>query len=359
MSKIQHRPPVASSSIVNNTGGDLFDLKPIELAGFKLRARSAQAIGKPTITQWTAALQFANATHASSPYWIGDLLRYSETRGEWAERMDQAISATGLQWQSLKQLTYIARHVEIPEREIAPSISHAHEVASLKRPDQTKWLERARDQEWTTAELRQNIRAAKRTRVIEGQAVLEGKYRVIYADPPWLYRDQSPTLTRGTGAQDTHYGGMTIEALCALPVEAHAMPDAVLFLWTTAPMLLESPGPREVIAAWGFTPKGGIVWDKVLGMPGHYGFQVRHEHLIIATRGHGLPDVPTPHDDSVQTIRRGDEHSGKPAEIRKLIEKHWTRGPYLELFGRERVENWTVFGNDARLWARDKEGATA
>lgn len=30
--------------------------------------------------------------------------------------------------------------------------------------------------------------------------------------------------------------------------------------------------------------------------------------------------------------------------------KHYTRGPYLELFGRKKVEGWSVFGNDARLW---------
>jgi N6-adenosine-specific RNA methylase IME4 len=144
---------------------------------------------------------------------------------------------------------------------------------------------------------------------------------------------------------------MTIAEICKVPVEAHSRPDAVLFLWVTAPLLLQQPGPREVIEAWGFTPKTGIVWDKVLGNFGHY-VHACHEHLIIATRGSCLPDRPTPQPDSVQTIRRGDVHSQKPEEFRKLIEQLYD-GPYLELFGSERVEGWSVFGNDARLWARE------
>ena len=123
--------------------------------------------------------------------------------------------------------------------------------------------------------------------------------------------------------------------------------------WVTAPMLLENPGPREVIEAWGFKPKTGIVWDKVLHNWGHY-VGVYHEHLIIATRGSCMPDVPTPLPDSVQVIRRSGEHSEKPEFFRKeIIERLYTTGPRLELFGRRPVEGWSVFGNDARLWQKE------
>ncbi len=33
--------------------------------------------------------------------------------------------------------------------------------------------------------------------------------------------------------------------------------------------------------------------------------------------------------------------------------KHWTTGPYLELFASERADGWDAFGNDARLWAKE------
>jgi N6-adenosine-specific RNA methylase IME4 len=143
---------------------------------------------------------------------------------------------------------------------------------------------------------------------------------------------------------------MSIEKLCEMPVAAHATPDAVLLMWATAPMLLQNPGPREVLEAWGFTYKSNQVWNKVLGMPGHYGMQVVHEHLIIATRGSCTPDHNAPVIPSVLTERRGDEHSGKPESVRKWIESKWDKGNRLELFSREQHEGWTTYGNDPRLW---------
>jgi N6-adenosine-specific RNA methylase IME4 len=147
---------------------------------------------------------------------------------------------------------------------------------------------------------------------------------------------------------------MTIDELCKLPVEAHALEDSTLFMWVTAPFLLLEPGPREVVKAWGFDYKEHWIWDKVLGMPGSYS-HVTHELLLICTRGRGTPDNKVDLPKSVFTIRRGDEHSAKPEEFRQRIVKHWTQGPYLELFGRKRVPGWSVFGNDARLWAEQSK----
>lgn len=43
------------------------------------------------------------------------------------------------------------------------------------------------------------------------------KYTVIYADPPWSYRQHGTgPKSRGNAAQ--HYHTMTVEDICALPV---------------------------------------------------------------------------------------------------------------------------------------------
>lgn len=45
----------------------------------------------------------------------------------------------------------------------------------------------------------------------------EKKYAVIYADPPWSYRQHGTgPKSRGNAAQ--HYHTMTVEDICALPV---------------------------------------------------------------------------------------------------------------------------------------------
>lgn len=43
------------------------------------------------------------------------------------------------------------------------------------------------------------------------------KYDVIYADPPWSYR-QHGTGPKSRGNAAKHYNTMTVEDICALPV---------------------------------------------------------------------------------------------------------------------------------------------
>lgn len=326
---------------------NLLSNKPIRLEGFTLRADSATPVGRPTREHVEHALRFASSMQQASGYWIGDILAYVESRSDLKNMLDEIMSATGLARQTLHNKLYVARHVDVETRQVAPSESHAAAVAALAPPDQKRVLKRASVEGLTVRETKQVAKAMTRTKVIDGRAVLEGQFRVIYADPPWAYRQNNPTRDGSLRKADEHYPVMSVAELCKLPVAAHAMPDAVLFLWVPAP-LLDVAFP--VIAAWGFTYKSNRVWDKVLGNPGNYGMQVKHEHLLIAVRGSCLPDEPVPHDDSVEVIRRSNVHSEKPEEFRHYITKHWTEGPYLELFGRKKVKGWTVFGNDARLW---------
>lgn len=328
-------------------GALLFDEKPFEIDGFIFKARMVEAIGRPTVAQWQAALKFAEACSSASDYWIGDLLAYADNRVDWKEKIDQIKSITGLAHQTLLNRTYISRHVAVEERAIAPTLSHAKAVAPMERGMQRVWLEKAVTDGLTGSELEAEIRASKRRKVVSGQAVLEGRYRVLYADPPWRYRNTSGT--KGNSTATEHYPSMSIEELCKLPVEAHAHKHAVLFMWVTVPLLLENPGPREVLEAWGFDYASLQTWDKVLGNPGRY-LHIQTEHLVIAERGTCPPDTsPVP---KSLFVERRTEHSTKPEVARKMIEKMFTSGPYLELFGREPVKGWHVFGNDARLWSQ-------
>jgi N6-adenosine-specific RNA methylase IME4 len=335
-------------------GLPILDARPIELAGFTLRARSVEVVGTPTIHQWLNAMGFAAAVCEASPYWVGDLLAYSDTRAEWQERRDALLDSTGLALETLSNYAYVARHVMPAERDVAPSFAHAQVVAPLTQPEQSQYLETARSERLTRRELIQRIKIHKRTAVLDAQATLEGMYRVIYADPPWSYRESTPWADGSHTPAEQHYPAMSMEELCQLPVAAHARPDSVLFLWVTASMVFENPGPRDIIEAWGFNAKTQYVWDKVLGRPGNYSF-VKHELLIVAGRGSATPDVSIEgiRHDSVQTVRREGEHSEKPEHFRKLIEQLYPHGPKLELFARKQTPGWTCFGNDARLWAAE------
>lgn len=319
-------------------------IEPIVIGCYTLTETGLVIKGKPSYDEHDGVGDFIKRAHRCSGFWMADWLRYGETRADWTERLSQIVDATGLSEKRVKNIRAVGG-IEQSVRRPGVEFGLHEEVAGLKPSEQAAWLERCEANGWDRRELRLNLRAAKRTRIIDGQAVLKGQYRVIYADFPWLYGNRQPS---GSGAID-HFPGMTIEQGCELPVKAHSRPDAVLFFWTTAPILLEAPGPREIIHAWGFEPKSQIIWDKVEHNVGSY-VSVRHELLIIATRGSCTPDRPTPMFDSVITERRVGAHSAKPETFRKMIERMYD-GPYLELFGRERIKGWDVFGNDARLWA--------
>ena len=163
-----------------------------------------------------------------------------------------------------------------------------------------------------------------------------GKFRVFYADPPWKYGDQ---LTENYGATKWHYPPMSIADLCAMPIKDLAEGDAVLFLWVTSPLLAEC---WPVIRAWGFEYKTSFVWDKIKHNMGHYN-SVRHELLLVCTRGSCLPEIPKLFD-SVQSIERK-AHSEKPEEFRAIIETLYPSGSKLELFARRKSKGWAVYGN--------------
>lgn len=329
--------------------------QPIRLNGFILGEKGAtvERGAKPTHQDFQSTFDFVQRVKKFAGFWLVDLIRYADSRKDWAPVIDAIIDSEALTEKSVKQYRYLGKHMLPTEERVEGAEFGLHaKVAALPPDEQKQWLEKAVDHGWGQVELVDNLRAAERVKVVDGQAKLQGMYRIIYADPPWQYGDSGATVDGSLGKAERHYPTMTIEQLCALPVKAHAMPDSLLAMWVTAPLLLQNPGPREVLEAWGFTYKTNYVWDKVLGMRGHYS-HVTHEHLVIATRGSCLMDVPTPQPKSVQTINRKNlQHSEKPKEFRELIEKHWNRGPYLELFGRKRVSGWDVFGNDARLWTR-------
>lgn len=307
----------------------------------------------PTLAEYTEAGEFIDWTLKGSPWWKADWLAYGETRTDWRERLAQAVSMTGLAEKTLLNMKAVAEQVPPSRRREDVSFGVHAIVAPLHPKEQVQFLEEAATERLTVNEVKARVRARRRAKSIQGRAELKGKYRVIYADPDWQY-----DYSKYHGAAERHYSTSPIEEIAKLMesiVAAHAMRDAVLALWATAPMLLQNPGPREVIERCGFTYKQNIVWDKVVGVSGHYHHGC-HEHLLICTRGDCTPDEDANWLDSVQVIRRraDAEHSEKPDEFRKILKRLWTTGPYVELFARGRVDGWDVMGDDPRLFT---EGA--
>lgn len=168
----------------------------------------------------------------------------------------------------------------------------------------------------------------------------QNKFRVIYADPAWSYNDKQDTFQLGGAAK--HYDTMSVLEICSLPVNEISEKDSVLFLWVTSPLLEDA---FTVIKSWGFKYKTSFVWDKIKHNMGHYN-SVRHEFLLIATKGSCTPDNKTLYD-SVQAIERNNNHSEKPIEFLNIIDDIYNYGNKLEMFCRNiKKDKWFGWGNE-------------
>ena len=163
-------------------------------------------------------------------------------------------------------------------------------------------------------------------------------YGVIYADPPWRFEPYS----RKTGmdrAADNHYPTMDSEAIMRLGVPAAN--DCVLFLWATAPMLIEA---IYTMWAWGFAYKSNMVWVKDKIGTGYW-TRNQHELLLIGTRGKIPAPAPGSQWPSVIEWPRL-RHSAKPTMVRTMIENWYPTVPKIELFARERADGWAAWGQE-------------
>ena len=193
-----------------------------------------------------------------------------------------------------------------------------------------------------TPSLRRVLAEVNKTRVADTRAtpppapeMPRGEYGLLYADPPWRY-DGSHKKSR---AMELQYPTMTTEAICDLKVPAAK--DCVLFLWATTTHL---PEALMVMQGWGFRYRTSAVGAKDRAGMGNY-FRVRHELILIGTRG--KPGTPASADmpDSIVEAPRG-AHSTKPAIVRELIERMYPDHPRVELFAREAPAGWDTWGTE-------------
>jgi N6-adenosine-specific RNA methylase IME4 len=172
----------------------------------------------------------------------------------------------------------------------------------------------------------------------------EGRYRVIYADPPWIYRDRAQAGRRGVAYK---YPLLNDEDIAALPVQRIAADDSMLFLWVTWPKLQEV---LPVVDAWGFRFRTvAFVWVKRTRVSGALAWgmgswtRANTEPCLLATRGRPKRFGAGVHQVVEAPLAR---HSEKPREVRERIVQLAGDVSRIELFARQLVPGWDAWGND-------------
>lgn len=166
----------------------------------------------------------------------------------------------------------------------------------------------------------------------------EGKFSVIYADPPWPV--ESIEMEKWKSPIDDKYPTMSLKEIAELPVVEHAADDCALFLWTTHAFL---PHAFGIMQAWGFKYFCCVTWNKGSGWTQN-GFHKMTEFLlygyrgtmVVAESGKAIPTL---------IVEPKAEHSKKPDNIRLMI-RDKTPEPRMEMFARARHSGWTPWGNE-------------
>jgi N6-adenosine-specific RNA methylase IME4 len=177
------------------------------------------------------------------------------------------------------------------------------------------------------------------------------KYNVIYADPPWSYKNKRTGGSMISGSMNK-YPVMTLEEIKAMSIPSDK--NCVLFIWATVPLM---PEAIEVMKAWGFKYKTMITWRKIMSLGMGYWFRGQCEHLILGVKGNVkafrqqkanfYESEVFEFDECYQT--KVGRHSEKPHYFRGLIENavkvSFANPVKLEMFARKRSDGWDVFGN--------------
>lgn len=208
------------------------------------------------------------------------------------------------------------------------------------------WRDRLIDSgDRVTGQLLRSVARAERDTKLSAPSWPEGKYSVIYGDPPTHFEAGES----GRSASN-HYPTMSWDEIMALPIGALAAPNTVLLLWTTGAQWRNS---ITAVEHWGFVYKSRVSWDKVTEGTGWYS-RDRHEDLIIATIG--SPGVPLPGDREASLyVEAKRHHSAKPQHYRDWIRHGWPDRPRIELWpGLDLLEGSEgLSGEEARARAEE------
>lgn len=188
-------------------------------------------------------------------------------------------------------------------------------------------------------------------------------YRVGAVDFPWHFEQRGATTDETTSrSPQRHYPTMSLDHILKLPIPQVFAKDALLFLWTTGP-LIATGAHVKIFEAYGFEPSAtAFVWIKLRKKFDHtllqrtplterdlhcataYTTLQNAEFCILGRRGNGVPRQDrTIRQVLIENVR---EHSRKPEAFYERV--NWYAegfGPFVDIFGGRPRPGWDYWGH--------------
>lgn len=128
---------------------------------FALVPMGMEVTGRPTLDQWIAFGRKLYALRTGLQWAIGDWIIYGESRGDWGERYDQAVSLFDYPYDYLYNLVSVARKFP-PHARVSLSWSHHQAAASLPPEKRAQVLAQASEKRLPRDEVRAMVAAIKK-----------------------------------------------------------------------------------------------------------------------------------------------------------------------------------------------------
>jgi N6-adenosine-specific RNA methylase IME4 len=175
----------------------------------------------------------------------------------------------------------------------------------------------------------------------------DGRFSILYADPPWHYDSQIQFREggRATNGASSIYKTVKTEDMMKWDIPSLCEDNCLLFLWSSSPHLDQAILLGQ---AWGFEYSTiGFVWNKEASNPGFYTMS-ECEICLIFKKG----SIPSPR--GRRNIRqflseKRTTHSTKPKEVMHRITKMFPVQNKLELFSRNSTnceDGWQHWGDE-------------
>ncbi|MDO8679147.1 MAG: hypothetical protein Q7R30_11375 [Acidobacteriota bacterium] len=192
--------------------------EPFNIGSFRFTGTGVEVHGRPTYEETQGAFDFVTRAVRCSGFWMVDMIRYIESREDFGDARDALISAeTGLTEGSVKVYRSIGKRVPPANRVEGVPFGHHIVVAPLEADEQIEWLEKSKAEGWTGTELRAELHASKRVKILSGSAAGVQHLEVVLH-----VSVEAPTHTKAAGlakAEITRllksHGGHILEAKVA------------------------------------------------------------------------------------------------------------------------------------------------
>ena len=168
--------------------------------------------------------------------------------------------------------------------------------------------------------------------------LIKKQYKIIYADPPWEYRNKKTGGSMKSGACQK-YSTLSFNKLKRFPIGDIADKNSVLFLWATVPLL---PDCIELMQFWGYKYKTALFWRKIMSLGMGFWYRGQVEILLMGIKGK-IKAFRIQKSNFIQA--KCYKHSQKPDEFYERIENS-KLNPKIELFARRKRDGWDVWGNE-------------